>query len=366
VKVAVITDTHFGARGDSPAMQKSQQRFLDKVFFPTIDDHGITRVLHGGDYGDRRKYVNYQTANFINAAYRTPLKKRGIVEDVIVGNHDIFYKSSTIVNSLEELYRFDPSAMRIYTQPTEIDVGGLGVLMLPWITENNREASEKSIATSKAKVVLSHLELNGFQMYRGMPHVGGMSAGMFERFGLVMSGHFHHRSSSGPVHYLGAAWPMIWSDYNDPRGFHIFDTKTMELEFIENPYSIFKRIVYDDEGQTHDYVKDLVQSIQEKDGDYQDAYVKVVVKSKTQSYWFNLMMDSLYKMNAQDIIVVDDIIVNDDDSETTIETTDVDTLGLMNEFVDALTISCDKPRLKTYLQTKYREAIEASQSVRLS
>src|ERR1043165_399542 len=111
MKTAIITDSHFGARGDSIPMQKSMAKFLDNVFFPTIDDYGITRVLHGGDYVDRRKFVNYQTANFINVAYRTPLKKRGIVEDVIVGNHDIFYKTSTVVNSLEELYRHDPKAM---------------------------------------------------------------------------------------------------------------------------------------------------------------------------------------------------------------------------------------------------------------
>jgi DNA repair exonuclease SbcCD nuclease subunit len=223
------------------------------------------------------------------------------------------------------------------------------------------------IATSNASVVLGHLELTGFQMYRGLSmHAGGMDPNAFDRFGLVMSGHFHHKSQNGVINYLGAPYPMIWSDYRDPRGFHILDTDTLELEFIENPYSIFKRIVYDDEGKTHDYVKELVQSIQQKDGDYQDAYVKVVVKSKTQMYWFDLMMDSLYKMNAQDIIVVDDIVVNEDESETAIETTHVDTLGLMNEFVDTLSINCDKARLKSYLQTKYTEALAASQSVRLS
>ncbi len=94
--------------------------------------------------------------------------------------------------------------------------------------------------------------------------------------------------------------------------------------------------------------------------------MKVVVKTKTQTYWFDLMMDSLYKMNAQDIIVVDDIVVNDDDSESVVTATNIDTLALMNDFVDTLSITCDKTRLKGYLQGKYHEALASSQSVRLS
>lgn len=365
MKIPIITDTHFGARNDSIPMQKSMAKFYANVFFPKLDELGCTRVLHGGDYGDRRKYINFQTANFIDANYRQPMRRRGITEDIIVGNHDIYWRSSTLINSLGELYRDDPT-VRVYREPTELDLDGLGLLMLPWIADDNRNAAETAIATSKAQAVLGHLELSGFQMYKGMAHNGGMDPNLFDRFGIVMSGHFHHKSESGIINYLGAPYPMIWSDYRDPRGFHIFDTKTLELEFIENPYSIFKRIVYDDEGKPHNYIKDLVQEIQHKDGGYTDAYVKVVVKSKVQTYWFELLMDSLHKMNAQDIIVVDDIIVNDDDTETQMPTNNIDTLGLMSEFVDDLSINCDKDRLKAYLASKYTEALAASQSVRMS
>lgn len=365
MKIPIITDTHFGARGDSVPMQKSMAKFYERVFFPTIDQYECKTVLHGGDYVERRKFVNYHTANFAHGIYRDQLKRRGIHEHALVGNHDIFFKTSTEINSLEELYRLDTSITR-YAQPAEIDIDGLGILLLPWITDNNREKSETLIATSKCKVVLGHLELSGFQMYRGLPAHDGMDPNIFDRFALVMSGHYHHRSENANIRYLGAPYPMIWSDYKDPRGFHLFDTDTLELEFIENPFSIFMRIVYDDEGKSHDYVKELVQSIQQKDSNFQDAYVKIVVKSKTQTYWFDLMMDSLYKMNAQDIIVVDDVIVNEDESETVVESTNVDTLGLMNDYVDALTINCDKARLKGYLQSKYQDAMTASQSVRLS
>jgi hypothetical protein len=76
-------------------MYNMQQKFFEEVFFPILDTHGVTRVLHGGDYGDRRKYINFATARFIEHQYRAPLRSRGIREDVIIGNHDCFLRHST-------------------------------------------------------------------------------------------------------------------------------------------------------------------------------------------------------------------------------------------------------------------------------
>lgn len=363
--IGVVADTHFGARNDSAPMQQSIKRFLDTVFFPTLDRYDIKRVLHAGDYFDRRKYCNIGTARFVYDNYRTPMRKRGVQEDTILGNHDIYLRHSTDISAVQEFYRGEKDVY-VHANPTELDVDGLGILMLPWITDNNRAEAERSLSVSTSSVVLGHLEISGFQQYRGLPSVGGMDAEGFNRFELVMSGHYHHKSSKGPIHYLGAPYPMIWSDYHDPRGFHLFDTDTKELTFIPNPYSLFARLVYDDTGKTHDYVKQLVAEIRDPKSPYHDAYVKVVVQAKNQPYWFDLVMDALFQVNAQDVMVIDDIIVNDDDTEQEVETTDVDTLTLMRDFINDTTISCDKDALFAFLKTKYQDAMAATQSSRLS
>lgn len=363
MKVAIITDTHFGVRNDSTYMHHTQQKFLEQVFFPALDEHGVGRVLHGGDYGDRRKYINFATARFIEEHYRQPLRDRGLMEDVIVGNHDCFLRESTEVNSIQELYRHD-ATLRVYTQPTEIDVAGCGVLLLPWICDNNRAATEHAISTSSAQIVLGHLELNGFSMYRGMPNHEGMDASVFDRFPLVLSGHFHHRSAKPPVQYLGAPYAMVWSDYRDPRGFHILDTETHDLTFIENPYSMFMRTVYDDVDQPPQYIEKLVQEVMATGSPYHDAYVKIVVKSKAQPYWFDLLMDALAKVNAQDVMVVDDIAVSVDAGTDTLSA-DIDTLSLIRDYVDNLSLTCDKMELQQYLQDVYRDAMSVSQSARV-
>ena len=61
MKIAIITDTHFGAKGDSQIFLEHTFKFFEDVFFPTIKERGITNVLHLGDLMDRRKYVNFHT-----------------------------------------------------------------------------------------------------------------------------------------------------------------------------------------------------------------------------------------------------------------------------------------------------------------
>lgn len=365
-KIPIITDTHFGARNDSLHMQASMRKFYENIYFPTLDQHGCTVEIHAGDWGDRRKFQNTNTLNSVHEMYQKPLDERGIIQHRIMGNHDCYYREAASVTTLTEFYRYNANA-HVYTQPTEVTIDGCNILMLPWIVDSNRAASMKAIRESECPIVIGHLEIAGFQMFRGIPNHEGLTRDMFERFKLVMTGHFHHRSTNDPIHYLGAPYPMIWSDYNDPRGFHLFDTETHELTFVENPYSLFVKVIYDDEGKPHSYIKDLVQSILKPDSPHHDAYVKVIVRSKTQPYWFDLVMDSLYKVNAQDIIVVDDILIHDEDERDPDEhgTPDVDTLTLMKEFVDSLAISCDKDELYAYLQGKYHEAMAASQSSRL-
>ena len=54
MKIALITDTHWGARNDSVIFADYFSKFYDNVFFPYIDDHNIKTCIHLGDVVDRR------------------------------------------------------------------------------------------------------------------------------------------------------------------------------------------------------------------------------------------------------------------------------------------------------------------------
>jgi len=88
------------------------------------------------------------------------------------------------------------------------------------------------------------------------------------------------------------------------------------------------------------------------------------VKTKENPFWFDLVLDALYKTNAQEVVVVDDIVVTENDDEQN-QTVDIDTLTLVREYVDSLVINCDKAALDKYMRDLYNEAMTSAQSNRI-
>jgi len=125
-------------------------------------------------------------------------------------------------------------------------------------------------------------------------------------------------------------------------------------------------LVYDDEEAPDDYAAGLVASVVAPESAYHEAYVKVVVKNKTRPYDFDLVLDALTKVNPQDVMIVDDIVNTLPDNEIDAPSNDVDTLMLMDDYVEGLSVSCDKAELQTYLRSLYHDAMMNSNSARLS
>ena len=46
---------------------------------------------------------------------------------------------------------------------------------------------------------------------------------------------------------------FTWSDYGDPKGFHIFDTDT-KMTKIKNPIRMFEKVFYDDTKLTQEEI----------------------------------------------------------------------------------------------------------------
>ena len=227
--------------------------------------------------------------------------------------------------------------------------------MMPWICPENYDDSMKMIKDTDAKFCMGHFEIAGFAMYRGMPSEGGLDRGIFRKFSHTFSGHYHHKSSANDIHYLGNPYELTWQDYNDARGFHLFDLDSHQLEFVENPNKMFHRIMYDDK----------VNTIKELDGmdfkPYTNTYVKVVVINKTNPYLFDKFMNNLYNVNPADITIAEDFTELEDGDEVVDEAED--TLTILNKYVDGITEeSIDNDRLKTLLKELYVEALNTEQA----
>ena len=103
MKIALITDTHFGARNDSLAFNDHFYKFWEKTFFPYLDDNGIDTIIHLGDVFDRRKFISYKIAKDFRERFIKPIVHRNIKMHMIVGNHDTYYRNTNEINSLYEL-----------------------------------------------------------------------------------------------------------------------------------------------------------------------------------------------------------------------------------------------------------------------
>lgn len=346
-KVALVTDTHFGARSDSIPFDRFIRRFYEECFWPEIDKRGIDTIFHLGDCFDRRKYINYQTLQSCKEYFFEQAKKRNINVVMIVGNHDTFYKNTNQVNSPGLLLR-EYDNIIAYSGPTDYSIDGLSILLMPWICTDNYNECMEAIKLSKSPVMFGHLEIAGFQMYKGHDNEDGFDPKLFQKFDLVCSGHFHHRSSSGNIVYLGNPYELTWADFEDPRGFHIFDTGTRNLEFIQNPFNIFHKIYYDDSNSKDNGSVDL--------SFVSESHVKLIVVNKTDFYKFDQFVDRIYQHNPLELKIIEDLSAFEAEALGTEEMDIEDTLTLLSQYVDNLETNADKNRIKTLMKTLYVEA----------
>jgi Straboviridae/Ackermannviridae/Kyanoviridae exonuclease subunit 1 len=297
-KVAIIADTHFGARSESKFFMDEAEQFFSEQFFPELKRQEIRTVVHLGDLVDRRKYVAFSTSNRMNKAFVDGLLENHCMLHVIPGNHDLPFKNLTSINAERELLP-DTVWFRIYDAPTVTLIHGRSVMMLPWICDENRERSMAQIDHGAAEIVMSHLELSGFEQYRGKAADKGMSPKMFERFGLVLSGHYHHPSRKGNIQYVGAPYEMTWSDHLGPRGFNVLDLDTLEMEFYENPRQPHQKIIYD-EAQEVGYNNLADPEV------LQGKILKVIVRKREKPLEFDNFIRQLEKAGVESIRVVED------------------------------------------------------------
>jgi DNA repair exonuclease SbcCD nuclease subunit len=342
LKIGIITDTHWSARKSSRLFHDYFELFYRNVFFPTLEQYGITTVIHMGDAFDSRKSIDFWGLDWTRRVVLEPLSSYDV--HMVVGNHDIFLRNSNKINSPELLLK-DYKNIKTYSEPTEIKVGDLGVLLLPWINSENSERSLKMIQKTKCKVVMSHLELNGFSPYKGHIMDSGMDATIFNNFKKVFSGHYHTRSDNGTVYYLGNPYEIYWNDVNDTRGFTIFDTETLEHFPVNNPYRMFYNIYYED---TPHQTLDIRE--------YENKIIRVIVRKKSNQKHFEKFIDKLYTANVAELKIVENFQIQDIEEFEAFESED--TFSILQRYVNESECDLNKNTITNILEEVYKEALE--------
>ena len=350
MKIVILGDTHFGARGDSLDFHKFFEKFYVEIFFPYLLNNGIDTVFQMGDLFDRRKFINFNSLYLSRRYFFDKLKEKNIQLHALIGNHDVAYKNTLEVSSPTLLLN-EYENVHLYSNFETKKFGNLDVDIVPWICDGNETDIFQKIKASTSEVCLGHFEIAGFEMDKGNVCEIGIDKKQLSKYDVVLSGHFHHKSTNGNITYVGTAYEMTWSDYNDIKGFHVFDTDTREMEFIKNPFTMFNKIVYDDSVTDFDHWKSYDYT------NLKDTYVKVVVLNKQNPYLFDHVIDNLYKVGVSDLSIVEDFSDTLIDNDQEIVDQAEDTMTILSKYIDNLELDVEPDKLKTIMRELYIEAL---------
>ena len=352
MKIVLIGDIHLSARNDSLIILGHQIGFFENQLFPYLKKHKIKTLVTCGDLFDRRKYTNHVVLDAWKSRVFNVMKELGITFHVLIGNHDCPWSNTLNANSPSLLLR-EYDNIIIHQEPKEMMFGKTKVALIPWICKDNYTACMDTMAFTDAQVCFGHFDIQGFEMHRGQTSTEGFVPDAFKKFDMVISGHYHAKSSRGNITYLGTPYGMTWADAGDWRGFYTFDTNTRDLQFIRNPVDIFNKLTWDDKGKGVDYYKSFDLS------GIENTYVKLVVANKQDPYQFDKFCDILYSMTLADLKIIEDLSDLEadavDDDELELE----DTMSLVDSYCDAVDTDVDKPKLKVLMKSLYVEALSA-------
>ena len=347
MKLAILNDTHCGVRNSSEIFLKNAEDFYSKVFFPYCQEHEIEQIVHLGDYYDHRKFVNFKALNHNRKHFLDQMRKFEMKMDIIPGNHDTYYKNTNDLNSLKELLGYYMNEVHIIMEPTVMEYGSLKMAMLPWINQENYESSMSFVRECKADWLGGHLELNGFEMMRGVKNTHGMDSKLFNKFELVLSGHYHVSSRRDNIWYLGSQMEFFWSDAHDPKAFHVVDTETRQIEKVKNPHTLFHKIVYNDE--EIDYNNTELPNLENK-------FVKVVVVNKKDQFVFDRFIDRIQNQDIYELKIAENfsefIGENVEDEEVNFD----DTMTIVDSYIEAVDTDLDKDKIKVQVRELMTEA----------
>jgi DNA repair exonuclease SbcCD nuclease subunit len=350
MKICILGDSHFGARGDSLDFHKYFKKFYDEVLFPYLSANGIKVIFQMGDLFDRRKFINFNTLHLCREYFFDRCQILNIKVHTLLGNHDIAFKNTLDINSTGLLLN-EYENIEYYDSFETVEFDDVKIDVVPWICDDNEQEIFNQMKQSTAQICFGHFEIAGFEMDKGNVCDHGLDKKILSKYDIVLSGHFHHKSTDGNITYVGTPYEMTWSDYNNPKGFHIFDTNTREMTFVKNPFTMFNKLTYDDGQTDFEHWKKYDFEI------LKDSYVKVIVMNKQNPYLFDTVIDSLYKVGVADLSIVEDFsdTLIDDDSDIVNQAED--TITILSKHIDNLTLDVEPEKLKTLMRELYIEAI---------
>ena len=248
MNIAIINDQHFGVNGASEFFMGEYETFYAETFFPSIDSVKPDAVVIPGDIWENRKYISPLTLAQAIRQFFAPLAARNLPVIIGYGNHDTYYKDTNTINSVDFLAEMFKN-VRVVKTAEKIS----NFVLASWICPDNADDVMSFIASTDAKYLLGHFEINGHAMTPGYLCTHGLDAATFKKFERVISGHFHVRGNDGRIYYTSNPSQTSWADWGQEKGFHYFDDVANKLTAVNNPRDIYTVINWQEDSTYDEY-----------------------------------------------------------------------------------------------------------------
>lgn len=358
MKVAIIADIHWNigssGSGKGDFFLDYQLDYFTQQVFPALKERGITFLLCCGDFFHNRAFVSSKVFHKVKNVFLKGLRDNEINFVTIVGNHDLYYTDSSEITSLSVLEECE--RVSIIRKPKVLNFDGFNIGMVPWISNEEEQAEfEKFVKNCNASIIVSHLELKGFEFASGIISEKGQDEELLLGFDKVLNGHYHGKQikQNSNIMILGTPYELDWGDYGKDKGFYVLDTVTRGLEFIPNTKKIHVKVEYD-ETKTEELNAEIKN--------LKDKIVKVVVKNKTDDVKFSAFIYQVENAGVINSTVIDtpeqesDFEIDMEKSQTILE--------VINEYIN-VTYAEDKAKLYTKIMEKIYEETQKEKSAGL-
>jgi len=267
-RVWFITDTHLGIRNSSNEWQSIIKDYFFEWFFPLVRENYRPGdvLIHCGDFYDSRQSINLKV---LNLGVEIVEEMANIFVDgvyFIVGNHDIFGKTTNSINSLKSI-KWIPG-ITILEDPHTLILGDKKFFMMPW-RKDHKEEEETLESADPHDFLCCHADIRGLSFSRHVKVETGTEIKKFNKFNKVYSGHIHYAQEVGNIRMLGCPYELTRSDMGNPKGILLLDIEENKENFFVNNFSPkFKKYLFD---------QILEKTLEELEKEFRNNFVDIMI-----------------------------------------------------------------------------------------
>jgi DNA repair exonuclease SbcCD nuclease subunit len=284
-KIAICADLHIGSHLDNQLWHSISLDFA-KWFKQKLIENNIKDIVICGDIFNNREEISVLTIHTAKEFFSI-LKDFNIT--LLVGNHDIYFKNRTDINSISILDEWEN--ITVISNPVTYNFQGREMCFAPW-------GAELDLIT-KCDILFGHFEI---QTFKTTPYhtcqEGVLSEDLFKKSNLIISGHFHvkdeRKYENGTILYIGNPYQLNWNDCELTKGFYILDIKSLNYNFIQNNISpIHKKY------NLSEFLKNGINDTIKKE--FNKNFIKLVIDTDINENKINLLYNKLCNLGPHSL-----------------------------------------------------------------